>query len=336
MKKFSPKENIMKSNKLLIIFAAILLFTNYLTFSAIDRLENRVSNLNNSVSRLADRMSNISGDVSRSLSEFNAENSWTRNSQARARHYNEETMTVVVDVEVEFNELRNEEKVYVVVQDLNGSVQDKVDVTEALNNSLNLYYSIDLGIDKDYELSILGETSESKRSDSIGSVYINSRIQQMFYIDGHGWDKEYDEDGNYKTVSIDIMINSAFQKEEFIADYFRDRKIIDVKGEIFVDDKLFDTIDFLNDENWKSYEEGSSSDDKAEKAEREISAMEEGAIPLFEFTGAKEYFVNYAGTYNFEESVNSQQKVQMLIAFKDNQGDEYWYPIYNLFDYEGW
>ena len=335
MKKFSPKENGMKSNKLLIIFAVILLFTNYLTYSAIDRLENRVSNLNNSVSRLVDRMSNISGDVSRSLSEFNAENSWTRNSQARARHYNKETMTVVVDVEVEFNELRNEEKVYVVVQDMNDSVQDKVDVTEVLNNSLNLNYSIDLGIDKDYELSVMGETSESKRSDSIETVYINSRIQQMFYVDGHGWDKEYDEDGNYKTVEIDIMINSAFQKEEFIADYFRDRKIIDVKGEIYVDDVLFDTVDLLNDENWKSYDNESTSNDKEEQAVMEIPAMEEGVIPLFEFDGSRENFVSLTGTYNFKDPVNPQKKVQMYVVFKDNQGDEYRHPLYNVFEYEG-
>ena len=336
MKKFSSKENIMKSNKVLIIIAVLLLFSNYLTYSAIDRLENRVSNLNNSVSRLSDRMNDISGDVSRSLNEFTSENSWIGNTEARARHYNEDTKMVDVDVEVEFNELENGESVYIVVQDTEGNVLEKLDVTESMDNSLNLYYSLDLGIDNDYELSILGETVESKRSDSIGAVYINNRIEQMFYVDGHGWDEEYDEEGNYKTVKMDIMINSAFQKEEFIVDYFKDRKIVDIKGEIYVDDVIFDIVDLLNDENWKIYQEGANRDYKEEKVEREILAMEEGAIPLFEFAGVKECFVDISGTYSFEKPVNPQQKVQMYVVFKDNQGDEYRHPLYSVFEYEGW
>jgi hypothetical protein len=312
MKKFSSKENIMKSNKVLIIIAVLLLFSNYLTYSAIDRLENRVSNLNNSVSRLSDRMNDISGDVSRSLNEFTSENSWIGNTEARARHYNEDTKMVDVDVEVEFNELENGESVYIVVQDTEGNVLEKLDVTESMDNSLNLYYSLDLGIDNDYELSILGETVESKRSDSIGAVYINNRIEQMFYVDGHGWDEEYDEEGNYKTVKMDI------------------------KGEIYVDDVIFDIVDLLNDENWKIYQEGANRDYKEEKVEREILAMEEGAIPLFEFAGVKECFVDISGTYSFEKPVNPQQKVQMYVVFKDNQGDEYRHPLYSVFEYEGW
>lgn len=326
----------MKSNKILIVFAVLLMFSNYLTYSAIDNLENRVSNLNSSVMRMSDRMSDISGNVSRSLKEFNAENSWTRNAQARARNYKEETMTVAVDVEVEFNELVNGEKVYIVAQDTEGNVKEKVDVTEILKNSLKLDYSIDLDIDNDYELSILGESVDSKRSDDIGDIYIKSRLQQMFYVDGHGWDEEYDENGNYKTVRMDVMIDSAFSKEEFIADYFRNRKIIDVKGELFVDDELFDTIDFLNDENWEINDLDSSSDVKEEAAVREYPASEIGEILLFELSGSKEHFVNLMGAYNFIKPVKPEQKVQMYVVFKDNKGAEYRHPVYNVFEYEGW
>jgi hypothetical protein len=285
---------------------------------------------------MADRMSNISGDVSKSLNEFTSENSWIGNTETRARHYDEETKTVAVDVEVEFNELANGESVYIVVQDTEGNVLEKENLTDEMDNSLNLYHTLDLGIDNDYELFILGETAESKRSDTLGLVYINSRIQQMFYVDSHSWDEEYDEDGNYKTVRMDIFINSAFQKEEFIADYFRDREIIFIKGEIFVDDELFDTIDFLNDEGWELLDIQSNGDENEEKMEMEIPIMEDGASPLFGFSGEKEIFVNLMGTYNFEEIVNLQQKVQIYAVFKDSKGDEYRQPIYNVFEYEGW
>jgi hypothetical protein len=326
----------MKSNKLLLVIAVILLFTNYLTYSSIDNLENRISNLNNSLSRLDNRISNISGDVSRSLDEFKAENSWTRNTQARAMHYNEETMTASVDIEVEFNELRNDEKVYIVIQDSEGNTQDKIDVTEAMKNSLNLDYSLNLGIDNDYELSIIGETAELKRSESLGELYLKSRIQQLFYVDGNGWDVEYDDNNNYKSIRIDIMIDSAYQKEEFIADYFKNRKIKDIQGEIYVDDVLFDTVDFLNDENWEFDDLTSQdNDNKEEVAVRETPAMQEGMVPLFEINATSKYFINLNGTYTFEKPVNPQQKVKMIVVFKDNKGDDYRYLLYTIFNYEG-
>lgn len=326
----------MKSNKLLVVIAVILLFTNYLTFSAIDNLDNRISNLNNSLSRLDNRISNISGDISRSLDEFKAENSWTRNTQARAMHYNEETMTASVDIEVEFNELRNDEKVYIVIQDSEGNTQDKIDVTEAMKNSLNLDYSLDLAIDNDYELSIIGETTELKRSESLGELYLKSRIQQLFYVDGNGWDVEYDDNNNYKSIRIDIMIDSAYQKEEFIADYFKNRKIKDIQGEIYVDDVLFDTVDFLNDENWEFDDLTSQdNDNKEEVAVRETPAMQEGMVPLFEINATSKYFINLNGTYTFEKPVNPQQKVKMIVVFKDNKGDDYRYLLYTIFNYEG-
>jgi hypothetical protein len=325
----------MKSNKLLLVIAVILLFTNYLTYSSIDNLENRISNLNNSLSRLDNRISNISGDVSRSLDEFKAENSWTRNTQARAMHYNEEIMTASVDIEVEFNELRNDEKVYIVIQDSEGNTQDKIDVTEAMKNSLNLDYSLDLAIDNDYELSIIGETTELKRSESLGEINLKSRIQQLFYVDGHRWDVEYDDNSNYKSIGINIMIDSAFQKEDFIEDYFKSRKIVDIQGEIYVDDVLFDTVDFLNDENWNFDDlSNQDNDNKEEEAVRETPAMQEGMVLLFAIDGKSEYFINIAGTYTFEKPVNPQQKVQMFVIFKDNQGDEYRHPLYNIFEYE--
>ena len=324
----------MKSNKLLLVIAVILLFTNYLTYSAINNLENRISNLNNSISRLDNRISNISGDVSRSLSEFTAENSWTRKAQARAMHYNDETMSAIIDVEVEFNELRNDEKIYIVIQDSEGNTQDKIDVTEAMKNSLNLDYSLDLAIDNDYELSIIGETTELKRSESLGEINLKSKIQQLFYVDGHRWDVEYDDNNNYKSIRIDIMIDSAFQKEDFIADYFKSRKIIDIQGEIYVDDALFDTVDFLNDENWNFEDLNNQDNDNVEEV-REVPAMQEGMLPLFEINATSKYFINLSGNYIFEKAVNPQQKIQMIVIFKDSQGDEYRNLVYGVFNHEG-
>lgn len=325
----------MKSNKVLIIIAVILLFSNYLTYSAIDNLENRVSNLNNSVSRLADRVNNISSDVSMSLNEFSAENSWTKKAKAIGVNYKEKSNTVTVDVAVEFNELKNDETVYIVIQDTDNNVLEKVDVTKELNKSLKLYYTLDLAIDNDYDLSILGESADSKRSDEIGALYIKSNIQEICYVDGHSWESQYDENNNYKSSDIDIIINSAFQKEEYLSYYFKNRKIIDIQGEIYVDDLIFDTIDFMNDDNWVFFNMEAENDNKEEVAIMEVPAIEKGQLVLFEFNNKKSYFANLNGSYTFEKPVKASQKVQLFVIFKDNQGDEYRKLVYGVFDYEG-
>lgn len=323
----------MKKNKLLIIITIILLVTNYLTFSAIDRLENRISNLNSSVNRINDRMEGISGDVARKLNEFTTENSWTRKTCLKPGHYNEETMKVTVDVEVEFNELRNDEKVYIFIQNLNDNHHNKVDVTATMDNTLNLKYSLDLNIDNDYDLYIIGESSKLKRSESLGGIYLKSRIEKPINVDNFQMDIKSDEKKIYKSINTDIMIHTAFEKEDFVADYFKNRKIVDIQGEVYVDDVIFDYIDILDDKDWSFYDIETGSRNERE----EVSSKEEDNVPVFELDvlskgSSSERMFNLSGTYTFKKTVNSKQKVQMFIIFKDNMGDEYRYLTNDSFD----
>ncbi len=312
----------MKTNKLLISIIILLLFTNFLTHSKLRNLENKVSNLNNSVVRLDNRIGNISGDVSRVLDNFMAENAWTRKVRAQAVRYNEEEMTAGVDIEVEFNELRNDEKIYIVVQDTEGAYQDKIDATEAMNSSLNLDYSLELAIGRDYVLSIVGESAESKRSESLGDVRLNYMMKEILFVDGYIWGVEVDEKNTYKSVGMDIMINSNFDKDPFIADYFRNRKIVDVRGEIYADDVLVDTIEFLQDENWYI----SGQDPSEEPLE------EDYVMPVFEFGIESMLQLDINGEYIFNKPVTKNQMMEMLVVFTDNQGDEYRYQLYHIFE----
>lgn len=317
----------MKSNKNLIILIIFLLLTNYLMVSKIDQLENRIANLGNSVYRLDDGMNRISGDISRSLNEFKVENSWTRKARASASRYNEEEQTATVHVEVAFNELRIGEKIYIHVQESEGSKLEKIDVTPALNNGLNLDYTLNLSIDHDYALSVVGESTESKRSVALEDIALNSMIRKFLIVDSYGWQVEADESEQYKSVGIDIIIHSYLEKNEFIASYFQKRQISDIYGEVYVDDVLFDSIDFLHDEAWQV--SGIEMEDENKKTE--LSVMNKGTLPIFEFGVRSPDDLTISGVYTFDKPVRSNREVTFFIIFKDKQGDEYRYPLSYIF-----
>lgn len=103
----------MKTNKLLIGPIILLLVTTFFTNSKLRDLENSVSTLNNSIFRLDRELDRINGNVSRTLNEFTDGKNWVRKAQAHAVSYNEGEMTAGVDIELAFNELQNDEKIYI-------------------------------------------------------------------------------------------------------------------------------------------------------------------------------------------------------------------------------
>lgn len=318
----------MKNNKLVIILAIILLFTQYLNYSKIRTLENQLSNLNNSIYRLDDHVDRISRNVSVSLHEFKLENAWTRKAQAEATHYNEKDQTATIDVEVEFNELRNDERILLHIQNSDGTPIESIDVTAEMNNGLNLNYSLDLPIDDDYALSVIGESAESKRSIDLGDVILKSMIRKFLIVDNFGWKVEYDDSGRYKSVGMDIFIHSFYEKEAFLVDYFKNRSIVSLTGEVYVDDVLVDTFDFLNHDNWTF----SGIEIEGPKAETELPSKQNPPIPFFTFGNGSPDDMHISGLYTFPEPVSAEQDAQFFVIFEDSQGDKYSYPLTHLFE----
>jgi hypothetical protein len=312
----------MKTNKLLIGIIILLLVTTFFTNSKLRDLENSVSNLNNSIFRLDRELDNINGNVSRTLNEFTAENTWTRKTQAQAVRYNKEEMTAGVDIEVAFNELQNDEKIYIFVQATDGSFQNKIDATKMISNSLTFDYSLDLPIGRDYKLSVLGESSESKRSEFIGDVRLSRMMEEVVFIEGFGWEVKIDESNNYESVGMDITIHSVFEKDPFISEYFRNNDIVDVRGEIYADDVLLDTIEFFKDENWNI----SGLDSLGNPME------EENGVLAFKLGSAGNHFIDINGKYLFRKPVAENQRVDVYVILTDNQGEEHGYQLDHIFE----
>jgi|GEM_PF-2949576 len=311
----------MKNNKILMIVIILLLATNFLTYSRVGRLEDELSRVNNTLYRMSDRIEDISGDVSRQLYEFKLENAWTRNARAEAVSYNEKDQTAGVKVEVEFNELGKDELVSIVVQDSQGSIVKRADVTNKMDDSLNLVSFLDLAIGQDYTLSIVAESNVAKRSEDLGTIRLGNIMKEVLYVDGHSWEIQFDENGNYKSASMDIMIHTFFSKEAFIEEYFKNRDIVGFIGEVYVGDQLIDTIDFTSEE-WQfsgDYKQLSSTDTKSQ-------------LPKLRLGTDDDSFWDIHGTYTFDKPIASNQQVDVHVVLTDNQGDDYRYVLPYMFE----
>lgn len=314
-------EEKMKTNKILMIAIILLIATNFLTYSKVGRLEDELSRVNNTLYRMSDRIEDISGDVSRQLYEFKLENAWTRKAGAEAVSYNEKDQTAGVKVEVEFNELGKDERVFIVVQDSQGSIVKKTDVSNKMDDSLNLVTYLDLALGVDYTLSIVAESNEAKRSQDLGTVRLANVMQEVLYVDGHSWEIQFDEYGNYKSASMDIMLHTNFSKKPFIADYFENRELVGFMGEVYVEDRLMDTIDFALEE-WQisgDYKQSNTTENKSQ-------------LPKLRLGSDEDSFWDINGTYTFDEPVEANRQVEVHVVLTDNQGEAYRYVLPYMFE----
>lgn len=311
----------MKNNKILIVVIVLLLATNLLTYMKVGRLEDNLNRVKNNLSGIDRSIGEISNNVSRELYEFKTENAWTRKARAEAVSYNEESETAEVKVEVEFNELGKDELIYVVVQDSQGSIVKQMDVTSELKDSLNLVSDFDLAMGQDYTLSILAESNVAKRSEELGSVRLSNIMKEVLYVDGHIWEIEYDENGDYKSASMDIMIHTFMAKESFIGDYFKNREIVSMVGEIHADERLLETIDFTENDEW--HISGDSLQSGSEEQKNQLPELKLGSVD--------DSFMNIHGTYIFDKPITSDQQVEVHVVLTDNQGETYRYVLPYMF-----
>ena len=312
----------MKNNKILIVVIVLLLATNLLTYMKVGRLEDDLNRVNNNLFGIDRSIGEISNNVSRELYEFKMENAWTRKARAEAVSYNEDTETAGVKVEVEFNELGKDELIYVVVQDSQGSIVKRMDVTGELKDTLNLVADFDLAMGQDYAISIIAETQVGKRSEELGNVRLSNIMKDVLYVEGHSWEIEFDENGDYKSADMAIMIHTFMAKEPFIEDYFRNREIVTMVGEIYVDDRLIDTLDFTEKEVW--HISGDSSQSKMEDQKNQLPELKLGSVD--------DSFIDINGTYVFDKPIASNQHVEAHMVLTDNHGETYRYVLPYIFE----
>ena len=102
---------------ILVILLAATVFFNLNMMSKINNLENMILNINNNYSHIESRIGGINNSVQNTLNEFNKEKMWIRNHDIRIVEYYPKSEAVDVEISIEFNELKNEEALTLLVVD---------------------------------------------------------------------------------------------------------------------------------------------------------------------------------------------------------------------------
>jgi hypothetical protein len=274
--------------------------------SKINNLENMILNINNNYSHIESRISGINNSVQNTLNEFNKEKMWIRSHDIRIVEYYLDEEKVDVNISIEFNELIKEEKLYLVIKDENND-QETLEM-EGYEESMVYTDTLRLDSDKDYEFSVVGESAESKRSDDVDQLYVKSTINNLIVFDSHVHRSSANAEKEIQNFHFNLLAYKNVQRNSIFEDYTKNLEIVSLIGEVYVDETLLDTMDFINGDNWEHL-------DVRTEGERE---------PVFETQMGSKIIVDIDGVYNFDEEISYEMSdIVLVVKAEDSNGRVY-------------
>jgi hypothetical protein len=231
---------------------------------------------------------------------------WIRSHDIRIVEYYLDEEKVDVNISIEFNELIKEEKLYLVIKDENND-QETLEM-EGYEESMVYTDTLRLDSDKDYEFSVVGESAESKRSDDVDQLYVKSTINNLIVFDSHVHRSSANAEKEIQNFHFNLLAYKNVQRNSIFEDYTKNLEIVSLIGEVYVDETLLDTMDFINGDNWEHL-------DVRTEGERE---------PVFETQMGSKIIVDIDGVYNFDEEISYEMSdIVLVVKAEDSNGRVY-------------
>jgi len=291
---------------LLVIILAVTIFFNLTMMSEINSLRNMLGNFNNNYRNLESRIGGISNSVQNSLNQFNQEKMWIRSHDFKLIEYYPDEEKVDIDISIEFNELKKNEKLYLVIKD-DSNDQQMLEM-EGYEDSMVYTDTLQLDDDKDYEFSVVGESAENKRSDDIEQLNVKSTINHLIIFDSYVHRSSANAAKEIQNFHFNLLAYKNVERYSVFEDYTKDLEVVSLTGEVYVDGTLLDTMDFINGDNWEELEVRS-------EGERE---------PVFETKRGSKIILDIDGVYNFDEEVSYEKsEIVLVVKAEDSNGRIY-------------
>ncbi len=291
---------------LLVILLAVTIFFNLTMMSEINSLRNMLGNINNNYRNLESRIGGISNSVQNSLNQFNQEKMWIRSHDFKLIEYYPDEEKVDIDISIEFNELKKNEKLYLVIKD-DSNDQQMLEM-EGYEDSMVYTDTLQLDADKDYEFSVVGESAENKRSDDIDQLNVKSTIENLVVMENWVHRSSANSEGEIQNFHFNLFIFKNVERYSVFEEFVKGIEIIDITGELYVNGDLIDTLDFINGDNWEELEIRS-------EGEREA---------VRETKGGTKVILDIDGVYNFDEEISYEMSdIVLVIKAEDSNGRVY-------------
>jgi len=274
--------------------------------SEINSLRNMLGNINNNYRNLESRIGGINNSVQNTLNEFNKEKMWIRNHEIRITEYYPKAEAVDVEISIEFNELRNEEALTLLVVDSsNNKIPYKM---EDYQDTLVYNDKIRLDSNKDYSFSVVAGNDVSKRSTDVDSLHVKSTIENLVIMENWVHQSSANSEGYIQNFHFNLFIHKNVDRYSVFEEFVQGIEIVDIKGELYVDGTLLDTLDFINGDNWEELEIRS-------EGEREV---------VRETKPGTKVILDIDGVYNFDEEISYEMSdIVLVVKAEDSNGRIY-------------
>jgi hypothetical protein len=291
---------------ILVILLAATVFFNLNMMSKINNLENMILNINNNYSHIESRIGGINNSVQNTLNEFNKEKMWIRSHDIRIVEYYPKSEAVDVEISIEFNELKNEEALTLLVVDSsNNKIPYKM---EGYLDDLAYNKIIRLGSDEDYSFSVIAGNVVSKRSSDVGNLNVKSTIENLVVMENWVHRSSANSEGEIQNFHFNLFIYKNVERYSVFEEFVKGIEIVDITGELYVNGDLIDTLDFINGDNWEHL-------DVRTEGERE---------PVFETQMGSKIIVDIDGVYNFDEEISYEMSdIVLVVKAEDSNGRVY-------------
>src|SRR6056297_3306150 len=291
---------------ILIILLAVTIFFNLNLMSKINSLRNMLENINNNYRNLERRIGGISNSVQNSLNQFNQEKMWIRSHDFKLIEYYPDEEKVDIDISIEFNELKKNEKLYLVIKD-DSNDQQMLEM-EGYEDSMVYTDTLQLDADKDYEFSVVGESAENKRSDDIEQLNVKSTINHLIVFDSYVHRSSANAAKEIQNFHFNLLAYKNVERYSVFEDYTKDLEVVSLTGEVYVDGDLFDTMDFINGDNWEQLDVRSEGEE----------------VIVNEVRGGSKIIVDIDGVYNFDQEISYEKAdIVLVIKAEDSKGKIY-------------
>jgi hypothetical protein len=292
---------------ILVILLAATVFFNLNMMSKINNLENMILNINNNYSHIESRISGINNSVQNTLNEFNKEKMWIRNHDIRIVEYYPKSEAVDVEISIEFNELKNEEALTLLVVDSsNNKIPYKM---EGYLDDLAYNKIIRLGSDEDYSFSVVAGNVVSKRSSDVGNLNVKSTIENLVVMENWVHRSSANSEGEIQNFHFNLFIYKNVERYSVFEEFVKGIEIVDITGELYVNGDLIDTLDFINGDNWE---------------ELEIRSEGEREPAVRETRSGTKVILDIDGVYNFDEEISYEMSdIVLVVKAEDSNGRVY-------------
>ncbi|MCC5910006.1 MAG: hypothetical protein JJT76_06165 [Clostridiaceae bacterium] len=282
---------------------AILLITSFNQRATINQLNHTVMNQNHQISSINNGLQSIHRSVDNSLANWERENRWLQNGTHSINAISDDGETIEVDVSWQFNELKKDEEVYLMVGENTGSSEyswEKIKMDPA--GDMHFQKTLTLALKGDYKLDVIAENVEGSRLAELGRVDFYRTLRERFQV--HGDIRPISTDKAY--ISVDIFTDSyryMYAHNQFSPEFISKLEAKSIIVEIYLDDQLVKNIDLLEETTARYHQE---------------LEIERGHYP--------EEFINIHKQLEIE-GMNSG-KLSALVKITDGLGEVYEYQLH--------